>query len=233
VPDAPAVPARRVLAFAALILLAVPSRADGAPWRWPVRGEVLTPFAVGANPFAAGQHRGIDIAARPGAPVAAACTGRVTFAGRLPGRGHGVTVACGTLVATHLELARVAVRRGDVVRAGGVIGAAAASHVQLGARRAGRRFGYVDPLALLGPDPPPPLGAAPRRPVAPRGSPPALPQPVRAPQPAAAPAPRAPVLAIAGLALLAAGIPLGGLARRRRRSARTAADGRQPSVSAL
>src|SRR3712207_5149965 len=67
---------------------------EAGTWTWPVRGVVITPFALSPNRFAPGQHRGIDIAARAGAPVVAACRGQVTFAGRVPGRGRAVTVRC-------------------------------------------------------------------------------------------------------------------------------------------
>ncbi|HEV2814350.1 MAG TPA: M23 family metallopeptidase, partial [Solirubrobacteraceae bacterium] len=144
------------------LLLALVSPAHGEAWRWPLHGRVLTPFAVGSNPFVPGQHRGIDIAAAAGARVRSACPGTVRFAGRVPGRARVVTVACGPLVATYLELGTVAVARGDRVRAGHPIGTVLASHLQLGARRAGSRTAYVDPLTLLRHPPPPPLGAAPR-----------------------------------------------------------------------
>ncbi|HEX2086805.1 MAG TPA: M23 family metallopeptidase [Solirubrobacteraceae bacterium] len=235
-----------VLTLLALLGRAAPALAADA-WHWPVDGDVLTPFHVAPSPFERGRHRGIDIAARPGARVRSACSGRVRFAGRLPGRARGVTVACGDLLATHLELATTAVTRGDTVGRGDEIGTAAASHVQLGARRAGDRFGYLDPLTLLRAPKPPPIGAAPagRRPprAAPRGAAPARAEPsarpapvARAParvEPSARPAPvaRAPVTeqradpastplaAWLGVGLLAAGLPVGALARRRRRQA--------------
>ena len=47
----------------------------GAPpalaWTWPADGPVLRPFTFGEDPYAAGQHRGIDVADEPGAPVRA------------------------------------------------------------------------------------------------------------------------------------------------------------------
>lgn len=203
-------------------------------WRWPLHGDVVGAFRYAPrHPFAAGARRGIDIAAPRGATVRAACPGHVTFAGPVPGgRGLGVTVRCGDLVATHLGLGRVAVRRGARVAAGdrlGVVGSA--GRLRLGARRRSARFGYVDPLGLLGAASPPvgrgpgppPLGRAPRRPLAPRLAPP----PGRlAPRPALAGAGAAarraagvPGLAWGGLVLLAAGVPLGGLVHRRRRRA--------------
>jgi hypothetical protein len=153
-----------------------------------------------------------------------------------------VSVECGLLVATHLELASVTVRKNDRAVAGMPIGRVAASHVQLGARRLRNRHSYVDPLTLLGADPGPPSGVAPppRRPegrapqpspFAPRvlaaraqsGAPATLPLAPPAASPLAPPAAspleprRAPVAAWVGVALLGVAAPVGGLVRRRRR----------------
>ena len=63
--------------------LVMPGGAAGAAgWRWPLRGPVVGAFHVWPHaPFARGQRRGIDVSARPGAAVRAACPGRVTFGG--------------------------------------------------------------------------------------------------------------------------------------------------------
>jgi hypothetical protein len=216
---------RLLPALVLLLFVALPPAARGAPpgggWRLPVDGEVLARFHYSpAHPFAAGQRRGVDLAAAPGAVVRAACSGRVSFAGRVPSGGRGVSVRCGALTATHLGLGRVAVRRGALVHAGAALGTAGpAGQVRLGARVTARRFSWVDPLGLVGrrlPVPPAaPLGRAPR-PVAPT-APPAL--ATRSPRPAAAdaPAPAIPSVAWAGMVVLAAGVPLGGLAHRARR----------------
>ena len=76
-----------VVALAALVggLAACATSAVARGWVRPVDGDVLRAFAVGADRYAAGQHRGVDLAAPPGAPVRAACGGRVSFAGRVPG----------------------------------------------------------------------------------------------------------------------------------------------------
>lgn len=212
-----------MLLLVLFLAFAAPAHAGGA-WRWPLRGEVLTPFHVVAHPFVAGQHRGIDIAAAAGAGVRSACDGRVHFAGRVPGRGLVASVLCGTLVATYLELGTLAVRRGDSVGAGAPIGTVAASHLQLGARRV--HGGYLDPLTLLHDPRPPPLGAAPARRIRRTRPPPgntwrAEPREVLEPRGAAnarAVADRGrPFAAWAGLALLVAGTPLGAVWRRRRR----------------
>lgn len=182
---------RQAAALAAGVAVLLAADAASAAWRWPVRGTVITPFAVGADRFAAGQHRGIDIAARAGEAVRAPCGGRVAFAGQLPGRGRGVTIACGRLRATILELGSVRIARGDRIVPGATIGRAAASHVQLGARRAGIDHGYIDPMTLLADDPSAPLPVAPPS-GRPRTAPPATaPAPFPpAPSPATPLAPR-------------------------------------------
>ena len=220
-----------------LLLLLVPSVAHAGSWRRPVEGEALRSFALGPNPYARGQHRGVDLAAAPGSPVRSACGGSVSFAGRVPGGGLTVSVRCGSLIATLQQLGAVGVRRGARVLPGTPLGLAGRSgdprtrraHVHLGARVAasGR---YVDPLALLGGGRPMPPATAPWR--SPRGGPlgPApAPLPRRVPAgPRFAPAPwseapvRAPALpwlVWAGLASVAVALPLGGVlhVRRRRR----------------
>jgi peptidase M23-like protein len=221
--------------LAAIVLWLPPplAVAAAAGWRWPVHGDAVSAFDYSPrHPFRAAQRRGIDIVAPVGARVRAACAGRVRFAGRVPDRGLGVTLRCGGgLVATHLGLGRLAVRRGTRVAAGAPLGVVGpAGRLRLGARHAGERFGYVDPLGLLRRPPRPRPAPAPLAPRSPRRrttpvplarrSPRSAPVPLAPrPRPAAVPRPDAsiPPLAWAGLVLLAAGVPLGGLVRRSRR----------------
>jgi hypothetical protein len=162
---------RAVLAMT-LVLGLTAAPAHG--WRRPVPGAVARAFAYSAaDPFAAGRHRGVDLAGAPGEVVRAACSGRVAYAG--PGV---VTLRCGPWRVTHLPLATLAVQAGARVREGARRGtlAASAEHagLHLGVRRAGDRFAYVDPLPFLGP-PVPRVGppGVPRR-VAPRVGPPGV-----------------------------------------------------------
>ena len=200
-----------------LLSLLVVAPAEAA-WRWPLRGEVRRPFAVTpGRPYDAGQHRGVDLVARPGSVVRSACAGRVRFAGRIA-RSGVVSVRCGALVATYLELGGVHAVRGRRVGAGarlGVVGSAA--HLHLGARdaRSGR---YVDPLTLLRTPRAPTLGPAPD--VGPPARRPRTPAPRPAPVPVREPA-GVPVVVWAGLALVAAGLPVGGLLVRQRSRQRT------------
>ena len=192
-----------------------------ADWVAPVEGGVAREFDFDRSAaFAGGAHRGVDLAARRGEVVRAPCSGRVTHAGPVPGHARGVTVRCGALVATVLDLKRTGVVRGAGVRRGNAIGAAAGATVHLGARLATDRHGYRDPLALLAPTAPlPPAGPRGRMPrevpPPPAPAPPATPAPRRVPSPADPPG-RLPLVAWAGLALLAAGLPAGALWRRAR-----------------
>ena len=218
---------RRLVVLLALVVAAGgcrPGIAAGAGWRWPLHGDVVVRFSAGdADPFAAGRHRGIVIAAGARARVRSACAGRVTFAGPVGRAGLTVSVSCGRLRATYQGLAATAVGRGDRVGAGSVIATLGeAGILRLGARRERPRSGprrYVDPLALLRERPPAagPLGRAPRgRADRPRRDPPAaVPAPVRVPVPVPA-RPALPLAAWAGLALLALAAPSGALVRRQR-----------------
>src|SRR3954454_1214393 len=123
--------AAAVLALGAALLGPAPARADVA-WVWPVEGAVITPYRNGDDPYAAGQHRGIDIAAAVGAPVVAATAGEVRFAGTAGSSGLtvGVRTADGRFDTSYLHLSSIAVREGDRLAAGGWLRA-------LGPNRAG------------------------------------------------------------------------------------------------
>lgn len=123
---------------------------------WPVSGaEVVRRFDPPPSPWLPG-HRGVDLAATPGAVVHAAGAGTVVYAGVLAGRGVLSVRHAGGLRTTYEPVdVDAAVRIGLLVGAGerlgtltpGHPGCPAAACLHWGLRRGER---YLDPLALLG-----------------------------------------------------------------------------------
>lgn len=153
----------RLAALTALLVLAVPPAASA--WTWPVDGPVLRPFSFGSDPYAAGQHRGIDIGAPSGTPVRAAAGGFVSFAGTVPNGGKTVTIQTSTGYAvTLVHLGSIRVFRGTTIEEGATVGTVGPSgvpdipepYVYLGIRVASDDQGYLDPLRFLPPRAEPP-----------------------------------------------------------------------------
>src|SRR5205085_12497672 len=83
---------RRVLPLAVVAALFVAPVARA--WTWPVSGPVLQPFVFDpAHPYAAAEHRGIDVGAQPAEQVRAPAAGTVTFAGWAPGSRSCIPIA--------------------------------------------------------------------------------------------------------------------------------------------
>ncbi|MFE9775695.1 murein hydrolase activator EnvC family protein [Streptomyces sp. NPDC005931] len=131
--------------------------AVGRTWPVGVRPRVLRGWEPPATVYGRG-HRGVDLAAAPGTPVRAVAAGRVSFAGRVAGRGVVSVELTGTgnpPLRTTYEPVTPTMRKGDEVTAGEVIGTVEpnGSHctapcVHWGLRRAAA---YLDPLTLLPP----------------------------------------------------------------------------------
>lgn len=132
---------------------------SGERWPWPLIGEIATAYRNGSDPYAAGQHRGVDIAAPVGTPARAVASGTVAFSGKLPDGGNAVTVrtADGKYLISFLHLHERSVRRGADVSVGDALGSVGTTgrrsieqaHLHLGVRMAATRK-YVDPMGLLG-----------------------------------------------------------------------------------
>lgn len=97
-------------------------RAGTARGVWPLRPQpaVVHDFAPPSEVWGAG-HRGVDLAGRVGDPVHAALAGTVAFAGRVAGVAV-VVVAHPDGTRTTYQPVQAAVRRGEPVRRGHVLG---------------------------------------------------------------------------------------------------------------
>ena len=108
-------------ARAAPVAVPQPPPRAGNKFHWPVEGRVI----LGYGPKANGLHNdGINIKAPRGAPVRAAENGVVAYAGNeLRGFGNLVLIKhAGGWVTAYAHTDQVAVRRGDKVRRGQIIG---------------------------------------------------------------------------------------------------------------
>ena len=154
----PTIP-RRTLAVLAvaggLSIVGVPfaSASDGV-WTRPVPGPVARRFAPPRTRYGAG-HLGADLAAAPGTPVEAAGDGVVEFAGAVAATGHVVVRHPGGLRTSYSFLRSIAVRRGQRVLRGAVVGTAGGTGENHGGRvlHLGLRVGdaFVDPMQLFTP----------------------------------------------------------------------------------
>jgi murein DD-endopeptidase MepM/ murein hydrolase activator NlpD len=144
-----------VIALVVLMVPAQSARARVTGWTRPVAGAVVRGFVAPRTPYGPG-HRGVDFAAAAGTAVMAAGAGEVVFAGWIGPSAH--------VVVRHLLngwrtgysfLAALAVRTGDDVAAGTVVGTSggvgdghdgSVLHFSL---RIGDQ--YVDPMILFRP----------------------------------------------------------------------------------
>lgn len=127
----------------------------GRAWPVGVRPPLLRGWDPPATPYGRG-HRGVDLAAPAGTPVRAVAAGRVSFAGRVAGKGVVSMELTGTgdpPLRTTYEPVRATVTKGDEVEAGEVVGTvqASGSHCSGACVHWGLRRGetYLDPLSLL------------------------------------------------------------------------------------
>lgn len=121
----------------------------------PVPPVVVVPFDPPEHRYGPG-HRGVDLAAAEGTVVRAAGSGTVVYAGHLVDRGV-VSIQHAGGIRTTYEPVLAAVRAGEYVRVGQVIGTVTAGHRRCLPRpclhwgvRMPDAF-YLDPMALLRP----------------------------------------------------------------------------------
>jgi len=144
----------RLVALLLALLLPSPAAplAHDGEWRWPVEGPrlVLAGYRIGPDPWDPG-HRGVDLAAAPGAAVLAPADAVVHFAGRVVDRPVlSLDLADGALVS--LEPVTTTLAEGEAVLAGEPIGTVQAGHCAEGCVHLGVRVGgeYRNPLLWLG-----------------------------------------------------------------------------------
>ncbi|MFG2462437.1 M23 family metallopeptidase [Streptomyces sp. NPDC048523] len=128
--------------------------AIGRGWPLGTRPTVLRGWEPPATVYGRG-HRGVDLAAPAGTPVRAVAPGRVSFAGRVAGKGVVSVELTGTDLRTTYEPVTASVEKGDEVAAGEVVGTVepTGSHCTTTCVHWGLRSGetYLDPLSLLPP----------------------------------------------------------------------------------
>ena len=192
----------RRFAFVLALLAVLVVTPQASAWSWPLRGEVLRPYSLGPDPYAAGQHRGVDVAGSAGETVRAPAAGVVSFVGVVPSSGRTVTIQTDGYAVSLTHLGESTVAKGATVAEGDAVGIAGQSgeaewptpYVHLGIRVSSAADGYVDPATLLPPravaPPPPPAAEAPV--VAPSPAPVVAPVASPAPAPATPPAGAAP-----------------------------------------
>lgn len=128
-------------------------------WALPLSPLVIErPFTAPSGQYSPG-HRGVDLAAAPGAPVRAPAPGVVRFAGRVAGKlvvsiEHHDRILGRTGWRTTYEGIRATVRIGDIVERGEIIGTVAGLRSGRGHTPGlhwGLRLGrtYADPLLML------------------------------------------------------------------------------------
>jgi murein DD-endopeptidase MepM/ murein hydrolase activator NlpD len=150
---------RLLASMVAISLVCAPvAVAEEGRLEWPLRPRpAVTQGFDAPSPNWNRGHRGVDLAGAPRQPVYAAAAGTVVFAGELAGRPL-VSIAHPGGLRTSYEPVQPAVRAGQVVAAGAVIGelepghggCPAAACLHWGAMwGAASRADYVDPLGLL------------------------------------------------------------------------------------
>ncbi len=131
--------------------------AEATPTLWPVDGWVSAGYGYRRDPFTGvrDHHPAIDISTRPGEPVYATATGLVAEAKRNGAYGNLVEISHGFgLLTRYGHLSTFAVRPGDTVQRGDLIGYAGAT-----GRATGNHVHYevwvngrtVNPLRLITP----------------------------------------------------------------------------------
>ena len=137
------------LTSGALAFLGIPVALAESPHVWPISGPVVRGYDPPQSSYSAG-HRGVDIGAPKGTPVASAADGVVTFVGVINSVPM-ITVTHGDIRTTYQPVAPI-VSTGQHVIAGQVIGTLVSGHGATTSLHFGVLQGetYLDPLSWLG-----------------------------------------------------------------------------------
>jgi murein DD-endopeptidase MepM/ murein hydrolase activator NlpD len=125
--------------------IAAGTAAGGACWLPPVDAPVVDPFRPPPCTWCPG-NRGLEFGTPSGSAVRAVAAGEVTFSGTVAGDRYVVVRHGDGRRATYGGLASAAVRAGDTVAAGAIVGATA-THLHFGVRDGAT---YIDPAPFLG-----------------------------------------------------------------------------------
>jgi murein DD-endopeptidase MepM/ murein hydrolase activator NlpD len=126
------------------------------PTSLPVNGPILSGFGMRVDPISGDLkfHNGVDIQATVGTPVSAWFSGTVVVAEENnETKGNNVLIALGDVKTSYLHLSKIAVKEGQQVKQGDVIGYVGSSgrstgpHLHLGLSIQGND---VDPALILG-----------------------------------------------------------------------------------
>ena len=148
----------RLIAMVPALLAVLVGATPAHAWTRPVDGPVLEPFSLGDDAYAAGYHRGVDLAAPAGSPIRAPASGTITFAGTVPGGGRTLTISTPDGYAvTLVHLGSIDVARGAAVAEGSIVATVGPSgavehpepYVHFGVRVAADAEGYLDPMSFL------------------------------------------------------------------------------------
>jgi murein DD-endopeptidase MepM/ murein hydrolase activator NlpD len=130
-----------------IVVVPVRSAAAQAPgFVPPVDAPVRDPYRPPLTPYGPG-NRGIEYATEPGTPVRASAGGIVAFAGPIASDRFVSIDHAGGIRTTYSYLASIAVRAGQRVDQGDVVGTSS-DRLHFGARRYGA---YIDPATLFAP----------------------------------------------------------------------------------
>jgi murein DD-endopeptidase MepM/ murein hydrolase activator NlpD len=122
--------------------------------RWPVNGQLTSPYGLRFRGIHPDIHRGVDLAAPLGTPVMAIKSGVVEYAGEMSGYGQVIILRHGSSTrSVYGHLSRISVAKGDKVEGRQVIGLSGQSgnasgpHLHFEVMRWGHE---EDPVGLLG-----------------------------------------------------------------------------------